>query len=250
MKITITNIGQEFNTTAAWRIIAQILGKKNSVIGLSTGRTTGGIHAAVADVYKKFPFDASQVTVFNLDELTNVPREYFGGCYTMIRNEICIPMGIPEENIIMPPTISDNFEEEGRLFEERIMQRGGIDLQVLGIGENGHLGFNQPGTPFERTTWLSVMDTPLEERVRRETQSPKDANLGGLTLGIKNIMQSRKIVLVANGARKADIIKAALLGPVTVDVPASVLQLHPDCEAILDVEAAAGILLVLQQNKH
>jgi glucosamine-6-phosphate deaminase len=141
----------------------------------------------------------------------------------------------------MPPTRSDDFAAEARLFEQRIAERGGVDLQFLGIGENGHLGFNQPGTPFESTAWHSRMDSQLEARLRRESQTPDDVFLGGLTLGIKNIMHSRKIVLAANGAHKARIVAAAVNGPATPAVPASVLQLHPDCEFILDPAAAEGL---------
>jgi glucosamine-6-phosphate deaminase len=238
MKITITHSETEFFQTVAWRIIAQVLVKPASLIGLSTGRTTGGVHAVIREIHRQFPFDVSQVTVFNLDEVTNVPREYFGSCYAMILNELVRPLGIPDANFIMPSTYADDFDAEARRFEERITARGGVDLQILGLGENGHIGFNQPGTPFASRAWHSCMDSALEERIRGETQTPPGVALGGLTLGIQNIMHSRSIVLAANGARKAQIVAAAVKGPVTTEVPASVLQLHPECEVILDPPAA------------
>lgn len=241
MKITITKNEQDFNITAAWRIIAQILEKPNAVIGLSTGQTTIDMHLIVSEIHKQYPFDVSGITLFNVDELTNLPREYAGSCYTMILNQIAGPLGIHEENFIMPPTMSDNFEEECVLFEKRLTERGGADLQMLGIGSNGHIGINQPGTPFESETWVSPMDPDFEARVRRETQVPDETILGGLTRGIKNIMHTRKLILIAKGAHKAAIIEKAVLGPVTTDIPASVVQLHPDCEVLLDAEAGAGI---------
>lgn len=241
MKITIANTEAEFSQIVAWRIIAQMLQKPDAVIGLSTGRTTSGIHAVVREIYQQHPFDVSRITVFNLDEITNVSREYAGSCYAMILDEIVRPLGIAAENFIMPPTYADDFDSECKRFEQRIAQRGGVDLQILGIGENGHIGFNQPGTPFESTAWHSCMDSALEARIRRETGIPAGVPLGGITLGIKNIMHSRKIVLAANGARKAEIMAATLNGPVTVDVPASVLQLHPNCEAVLDPAVSADI---------
>jgi len=241
MKITITKTEKEFDTTAAWRIMAQMLEKPDAVIGLSTGQTTIGMHAVVSDIYRQYPFDVSRITLFNVDELTNLPREYAGSCYTMILNQIAGPLGIPEENFIMPPTMSADFEAEALLFEKRLSERGGADLQMLGIGSNGHIGINQPGTPFESETWVSPMDPDFEARVRRETQVSAETVLGGLTRGIKNIMQTRKLILIAKGAHKADIIKQAILGPVTTDIPASVVQLHPNCEILLDAEAAAGI---------
>ncbi|HEY0273941.1 MAG TPA: glucosamine-6-phosphate deaminase, partial [Chitinophaga sp.] len=113
--------------------------------------------------------------------------------------------------------------------------------QILGIGANGHIGINQPGTPFESETWVSPMDPDFEARVRRETQVPPETVLGGLTRGIKEIMHTRKLILVAKGAHKSAIIEQAILGPVTTNIPASVVQLHPNCEILLDAAAASKI---------
>ena len=242
MKITITKNEQEFDTGAAWRIIAQMLEKPTAVIGLSTGQTTMGMHALVSRIFAQYPFDVSRITLFNVDELTNLPREYAGSCYTMILNQLAGPLGIPEANFIMPPTLSDDFEAECRLFEQRLAERGGADLQMLGIGANGHIGINQPGTPFESETWVSPMDPDFEARVRRETHVPPETVLGGLTRGIKNIMHTRKLILIAKGVHKAEIIEQAILGPVTTDIPASIVQLHPNCVILLDAEAASQII--------
>jgi glucosamine-6-phosphate deaminase len=242
MKITIAKTEEEFDRIAAWRIIAQMLEKNNAVIGLSTGQTTYGMHAVVSKIYQQYPFDVSNITLFNVDELTNLPREYAGSCYTMILNQLAGPLGIPEENFIMPPTISNDFENECRIFEARLAERGGADLQMLGIGMNGHIGINQPGTPFESETWVSPMDPDFEARVRRETQVPESTVLGGLTRGIRNIMHTRKLILIAKGEHKAEIIEKAILGPVTTDIPASVVQLHPNCEILLDAAAASRLV--------
>jgi glucosamine-6-phosphate deaminase len=242
MKITITFSEHEFDLIAAWRIIGQMLAKPDAVIGLSTGQTTKGMHEIVSKIHSHYPFDVSRITLFNVDELTNLPREYAGSCYTMILTQLASPLHIPAENFIMPPTMSDDFESECRLFEQRLAERGGADLQILGIGMNGHIGINQPGTPFESETWVSPMDPDFEARVRRETNVPPDTVLGGLTRGIKNIMHTRKIILVAKGIQKAEIIEKAILGPVTTDIPASVVQLHPDCEILLDPAAASRIV--------
>jgi len=242
MKITIAQTPEEFDRMAAWRIIAQMLEKPNAVIGLSTGQTTYGMHAIVSDIFRQYPFDVANITLFNVDELTNLPREYAGSCYTMILNQLAGPLGISEENFIMPPTLSDDFKNECRIFEQRLAERGGADLQMLGIGMNGHIGINQPGTPFESETWVSPMDPDFEARVRRETQVPAHIILGGLTRGIKNIMHTRKLILIAKGINKAEIIEKAILGPVTTDIPASVVQLHPNCEILLDAAAASLIV--------
>lgn len=241
MKILIQKDEQSFFDAVAWQIARQIIVKPDSVIGLSTGRTTGPIHKALADIYKAHPFDTSRVTFFGLDEVTNVSRDYFGSCYAMLLQEVIEPLKVPMAHYIMPPTVSDCWEEECVRFEEALAACGQTDLQILGIGGNGHIGFNQPGTKFGQTTWTSVMEPWLYERIRKETGSPEGAPLGGVTLGIKNVMQSRRILLAANGEAKAEIIRAAVHGPVTEDVPASILQLHPSCEVYVD--PAAGALL-------
>jgi glucosamine-6-phosphate deaminase len=112
---------------------------------------------------------------------------------------------------------------------------------MLGLGANGHIGINQPGTPFESETWVSPMDPDFEARVRRETKVPDDHILGGLTRGIKNIMHTRKLILIVKGAHKAEMVRKAILGPVTTDIPASVVQLHPNCEILLDADAASKL---------
>lgn len=241
MNIWIQKDEQLFFDAVAWQIAREIVMKPDAVIGLSTGRTTGPIHRALAEIYRAHPFDTSRVRFFGLDEVTNVSRDYFGSCYHMLLHEVIEPLEVPMEHYIMPPTTSDHWEAECACFEEALARCGQVDLQILGIGGNGHIGFNQPGTKFGQTTWTSVMEPWLYERIRKETGAPEGAPLGGITLGIKNVMQSRRILLVANGASKAEIIRAAVRGPVTEDVPASVLQLHPNCEVYVD--AAAGALL-------
>lgn len=241
MNITIAQTEQEFDALAAWRVIGEILNNPQAVIGLSTGRTTKNMHLRIARIFEEHPFDISRTTFFGLDEVTNVPREYAGACYTMLKTEMMDALGVAEENFIMPPTVSDDFGQACVRFQQALANRGGVDLQILGLGWNGHLGFNQPGTPFESETWVSQMDEVLEKRIREETHTPPEKELGGLTLGLKNIMQSRKIVLVAKGESKADIVKQMLYGPVTPDNPSSILQLHPHCEFILDAAAAAHV---------
>jgi glucosamine-6-phosphate deaminase len=248
MKMTFASGEAEFDLIAAWRIIGQILRKKDSVIGLSTGKTTKGMHGIVSAIHKKYPFDVSGITLFNVDELTNVPRDYPGSCYSMILHEIAGPLGISDRNFIMPPTVSADFTGECRLFEKELDERGGTDLQILGIGLNGHIGINQPGTPFESETWISVISPDTDIRVRKDLNLPRDVIIGGLARGIKNIMGSRRIILAAKGEHKAEIIARALLGPVTTDVPASVLQLHPDCEVLLDEAASGAIKALLKKS--
>lgn len=238
LDIRIMKDEKEFDVAAAWEIIGQMLRKPDSVIGLSTGQTTKNMHAIVSDIYRQYPFDTSRVTLFNVDELTNLPRSYKGCCYTMIKEQLADPLGIPEERFLMPATISDDYAAECEKFQRAIEARGGADLQMLGLGYNGHIGINQPGTAFGSETWVSPMDPVFEERVRRETGVGPEHELGGLTLGIRTIMHTKRIILIAKGGHKAEMVEKMLKGPVTEDIPASVLQLHPNCTFLLD--AAAG----------
>lgn len=241
MKVIICKDERSFDIAGAWRIIGELLEKPDAVIGLCTGQTTINMYGIIAEIHKKYPFDVSLATLFNVDEYVNVPPDYAGSCYNTIYNQLVRPLGIREENFIMPSTMSDNFEAECLEFERRLAERDTPDLQILGIGMNGHIAMIQPGAPFESETWVSHLEADDEIRIRRETGVGPETELGGLTRGIRNIMQTRKIILIAKGPCKADIIGQALLGPVTTDVPASVLQLHPDCEVLLDEAAAAKV---------
>lgn len=238
MKITITQKEQEFYTTGAERIAATIRSNPEAKIGLSTGRTTKGVHAALAKLCAEQGIDCSRITVFGIDEITNMPRSCPASCHSILLHEVVRPLGISEERFLMPDPEAADPERECSEFRRKVMADGGPDFIFLGLGENGHLGFNQPGTPFGRTAWLSWMDDSLDERLRRENGIPAEVKMGGLTLGIKDLMQCPHLVMAANGTNKAQIAAQMAEGPVTEALPASILQLHPDCEVILDTAAA------------
>lgn len=237
-KITVYSDSNAFFEGAARRMVEQIKAVPTSVVGLSTGRTTGPIHAAFVRMVLEEGVDCSRATFVGVDEVINVDREYAGACYRMLRTELLDPLHLPDEQFLILPTRSADWKKTCAAFDERLHEAGGIDVLELGLGENGHLGFNQPGTPFESRVRISCMTAELEARIRRETQTPNDVQLGGATLGMRNIMHARHILLVANGSRKADIVRLMLEGPVTTDIPASILQLHPACEFILEEKAA------------
>ena len=237
--ITITENEQIFDQTAASRVTDQIISKPDSVIGLSTGRTTGNMHRLIADRCRKGDIDTSRVTFLGVDEITDVPREYYGSCYRMIRSEMLDQMDFDDRNFLMLPTFSDDFDQACKDFVKEIERRGGIDLLILGLGENGHLGFNQPQSPYEKDAWVTDMNPELLDRVRKEVGENGDYK--GITLGLQMIMNSRRIILVAKGAHKANAVKLMLKGNVSTDFPASLLQRHPDCEFLLDSAAASLI---------
>lgn len=239
--LSIAKTTEKFYRMCAEEIVDVIRQKPNAVIGLSTGRTTGGIHKAMVDIYHEKPYDVSQVTIFGLDEVTGVSTDYFGSCYYMLLHECVLPLNIPMENYLMLPTHSDNWEEDCKKFCDELSRRGGIDLQVLGIGENGHIGFNQPGTPFTQRCFKGSMHDYLEQRIRKETNTPDDVELAGVTLGIADVMEAKRILLCANTKSKSEIMKKALFEEITEDVPASCLQRHPNLRVIVDEEAYTDI---------
>lgn len=232
---------QSLDRAAAQLLARTIARKPDAVIGLSTGRTTGSIHRAFCEEIRRSKTDISRVTFFGIDEVTGVSREYAGACYKMLKTEVMDPLGIPEEHFLMLPTEADDFAAACRAFTAELERRGGAELIFLGLGENGHLGFNQPGTPFSSTAWHSVMYPELEARIRRETGTPEGKHLGGVTLGLKDILQARNLVLAAKGTSKAAIVQKMIQGPVTEDVPASVLQEHTACLVLLDRDAASKL---------
>jgi glucosamine-6-phosphate deaminase len=137
---------------------------------------------------------------------------------------------------MMLPTYSEDFDKSCEDFVKAIKDMGGIDLLILGLGENGHLGFNQPYSPLEKEAWVTDMNPELTERVKREVGENGDYK--GITLGIKMIMKAKRIILVAKGTNKAVAVKCMLTGDISSEFPASVLQLHPNCEFLLDSESA------------
>lgn len=228
-----------FAQTCAHILYQTILENPRAVIGLSTGRTTGDIHRKLAAMVCENHTDVSQITIFGLDEVTGVSAEYFGSCVWMLEHECVRDMGIAPENFLMLPVESDNWEKDCRTFTEELQKRGGITLLELGLGENGHIGFNQPGTPFDQRVFCGSMHDYLEERIRRETGTPADKELGGVTLGIADVMEAQRILLCVNGENKREILHKTLYGPVTTEVPSTVLQSHPNLSIICDSKAYA-----------
>ena len=241
MKTRILEDRTAFNRACAEMVLGQMRAKKDAVIGLSTGRTTGDIHREIARLYKTAPFDISGLTFFEVDEVVNVPLTYSGACYTMIHNELLDSIGVGDSQFVHFPTKSDDFARDCAAVESELASRGGIDFIELGLGENGHLAFNQPGSDFKGKAGLGAMYPELEERIRRETAAPSGLWLGGVGLGIADIMSARKIMLAACGASKASAVEKVLRGPVTEDVPGRIMQYHQDCELILDKDAASKL---------
>ncbi|MGI5851114.1 MAG: glucosamine-6-phosphate deaminase [Clostridiales bacterium] len=238
MKIIITENMGEFNKVAADIVSRQIKNKPDSVLGLATGSTPLGLYAMLIDMYKKGELDFSRVKTFNLDEYRGLPKDHPQSYYHFMYENLFNKINIKDENVNLLNGNRDESYRECADYEEKIKAAGGIDLQVLGIGHNGHIGFNEPGTPFDSVTDLIDLSERTIEANSRFFDSPDQVPRQALSMGIKTIMQSRNIVLLISGNSKARIAAKALNGPITQNVPASVLQLHPFVTVVLDKEAA------------
>lgn len=227
---------EEFDRAAAEIIFNQMREKPDSVIGLSTGRTTGNMHRIVSEMFRDAPFDISGITFFCIDEVTGISPSNPWACKAKLKNEIIDNLGVRDGQFLTLPCEPGDIAEEAHAFYSEISGRGGIDLIILGLGENGHLGFNQPGTSFDSRIHVSSMDAGLEERIRTDCGIDDSVALGGITLGLADIMDARRLVLAVKGAAKKDILSKVIGGPVSESVPASILQRHPDCTVLIDGE--------------
>ncbi|MCI6083763.1 glucosamine-6-phosphate deaminase [bacterium] len=242
MKIIRATDYYDMSRKAANIISAQVIMKPNCVLGLATGGTPVGTYKQLVEWYNKGDLDFSEVTTVNLDEYRGLPREHPESYWSFMHKNLFDLVNIRPEAIHLPDGTNMDSAAECAHYDEIIRQLGGVDLQLLGIGHDGHIGFNEPGAAFELGTHcVSLTEETIEANKRffdgDVNQVPKQA----YTMGIKTIMQARKVLMVANGAGKADIVKKAFFGPVTPEVPASILQMHPDFTLVLDAEAAARL---------
>lgn len=212
--------------------------KPDAVLGLATGSTPLGLYAQLVALYRAGEISFAQATSFNLDEYVDLPPTHDQSYRYFMEKNLFSQIDLPQARIHVPSGL-DVSEAALAAYDEAIEAAGGIDLQLLGLGGNGHIGFNEPGTPFALGTHVVA----LTERTRRDNArffaSLDEVPTHAATMGVRTVMHARAILLLAFGRAKAEALAAALTGPVTPDVPASVLQLHPDVTVFCDKEAAA-----------
>ena len=227
---------------AANIISAQVIMKPNCVLGLATGGTPVGAYAQLVEWYNKGDLDFSEVTTVNLDEYRGLPKEHPESYWSFMHRNLFDHVNIRPEAIHLPDGTNPDAADACAKYNDIIHSVGGIDLQLLGLGPNGHIGFNEPGEAFElETHCVDLTEATIEANKRffdgNEDLVPKQA----YTMGIKTIMQAKKILIIASGEDKAEIVHKAFFGPITPQVPASVLQLHNDVTLVAD-EAALSRL--------
>lgn len=229
---------------AAQLVSAQITLKENSVLGLATGSTPEGMYKELIQMYKDHILDFSSVTTFNLDEYYNIDESNPKSYHYYMDNNLFNSININRDNINIPSgkIDKDKIEAFCNYYDASIFNAGKIDLQVLGIGTNGHIGFNEPDIHFEAGTHLVDLDPKTIEANSRFFNSAKEVPTQAISIGIRNIMQSKKVMLMASGASKAEVIEKTIFGEVTPQLPASILQVHNDVTIILDKEAGSLII--------
>lgn len=226
---------------AAEMVIQQIKAKPASVLGLPTGGTPIGLYAQLAKAVKAKQVDVSQIKTFNLDEYYGLAKEDPQSYYTFMKVNLYAPCGLRPDQTHIPSGTASDAEVEVRAYEAAIAKAGGLDLQVLGIGKNGHIGFNEPGTdPMSRTHVVTLTQNTREANARFFT-SIRDVPMRAMTMGIQTILDAKSILMLVFGAHKADILFEALKGPISKNNPASFLQNHPDVIVIADHAAAARL---------
>lgn len=241
MKIYKAKDYKDMSRKAANIISAQVIMKPNCVLGLATGSTPIGTYDQLVEWYNKGDLDFSEVTTVNLDEYKGLPRTNDQSYYYFMHQHLFDRVNIDPERTNVPNGMEPDAEKECGRYEELICSLSGVDLQLLGLGHNGHIGFNEPGEAFEKETHCVDLTESTIEANKRFFASADDVPKQAYTMGIKTIMQAKKILIVVNGENKADIVERAFFGPVTPEVPASILQLHNDVTLVGDEAALAKI---------
>lgn len=232
MNYITTKTYEELSKKAAELIAAQILVKPNCVLGLATGSSPVGTYKELIKKNKEGIIDFSTVTSVNLDEYVGLDGSNDQSYRYFMNDNLFNHVNIDINKTYVPNGCAKDLKAEGEAYDKLIKDLGGIDLQLLGIGLDGHIGFNEPDDVFVKETHEVVLDESTIEANARFFDDINDVPKTAITMGMMSIMQAKKVLLVANGAAKKEIVEKAFFGPVDPKVPASILQLHPDVTVI------------------
>ena len=242
MEIIIQPTYKKLAEVAAEIVRDALLKKTDLVLGLATGSTPIGVYEALVRMHKTDGLDFSEVTTFNLDEYVGIPPNHPYSYHTFMETHLFNAINIPAENCHIPQSTTVGHEEFCEQYEAAIVDAGGIDIQVLGIGKDGHIGFNEPSSSLgSRTRIKTLTQSTLEANAPHFGSTIDDVPKMAITMGVGTIMDAKQCLLLASGESKAGAIANAVEGPITAEVPASVLQMHPQTVVIID-EAAASQL--------
>lgn len=240
MKIIKLKDYEEVSAKASELVIEQIKKKPKSVLGLATGSTPIRLYEKLIEAYERKEISFKDVISYNLDEYIGIDRTHPQSYYQYMHQHLFSKVDMNEEHIHIPNNDIKNVEENAMLYNQALKNTS-IDMQILGIGSNGHIGFNEPGTPLGNETFIVELDEQTRKDNMRFFSSLDEVPKYAITMGIKNIMRSKHIILMASGKEKADAVYQMVHGEVTENLPASVLQLHPN--VVIIVDELAGIKL-------
>jgi glucosamine-6-phosphate deaminase len=227
---------------AAAAIVADVLNAKpNAVLGMATGSTPLGVYKELVRLHREGRLDFAQVTTFNLDEYVGLPTTNPQSFHHFMHENFFKHVNIAPGNIYIPSGTTSNYKSFCPWYEQRIQECGGIDLQILGIGSDGHIAFNEPGSSLTSRTRLKTLARQTIEDNARFFNKPEEVPIYAITMGVGTILEARMLLLLANGPNKAHAVAQMVEGPVTSMITASALQMHPSATVFLD-EAAAGEL--------
>ena len=237
MRIICAKDYKEMSEMAADIIGAQVLLKPDAVLGLATGSTPIGTYEELVRRYEAGRLDFSKIKTVNLDEYRGLTKDNDQSYYYFMHSHLFDHVNIDKNNTNVPDGMEPDAVKAGQDYENIIKNYGGIDLQLLGLGNNGHIGFNEPGDEFiDKTHVVDLTESTIEAN-KRFFASIDDVPKQAYTMGIGSIMRAKRVLMVVNGKGKAEIVKEAFFGPITPKVPASILQLHNDFILLGDVEA-------------
>jgi len=239
LKIHVFANEEELHEAAAQTIVRLLRRKPDAVLGLATGGTPVGIYAKLAAAFRRGEVSFARATTFNLDEYVGLPPDHPESYRSYMERHLFRHIDLPQERAHIPDGNAADLERECERYERLLQEAGRIDLMLLGLGHNGHIGFNEPGRQLHSRTHVAVLHPKTREANARFFRSPEEVPARAVTMGLGGIFKAVTILLVVKGADKADIVHRALTGPLTTECPASLLQLHPDLVVMLDEGAAA-----------
>jgi len=241
MEIIIQPTPEAASIIAARHVARLVRDKPNAVLGLATGSTPLVMYRELVRMHKEQGLDFSQVTTFNLDEYVGLPTEHPASYHAFMWDNFFSHINVQRERVHIPDGLASHIPAFCRKYEEAIGAAGGIDLQVLGIGGDGHIGFNEPSSSLASRTRIKTLTAETRRDNAQAFGSPDKVPFHVITMGVGTIMDARQVIILAFGSKKAEAIAAAVEGPITAMVPASILQMHPVAQCIIDEAAATKL---------
>lgn len=241
MKLIVVNNYEELSKVAAKEFSKIIKEKENAVLGLATGGSPVGMYKELIRMYEQKELNFSKTTTVNLDEYIGLNPEHNQSYRYFMNNNLFNHINIDKSNTFVPNGLAEDLEAQCKEYDQKISELGGIDIQLLGVGNNGHIAFNEPNSELSSGTHIiSLTDNTIEANARF-FDNIDDVPRKAITMGVGGIMKAKKIILIASGESKAEAIKGIFSGKITTANPATMLQMHRDVTVIVD-EAAAKLI--------